>query len=150
MRQWVWACVLTASLLAGAGCLGVADTSGDCTGELVPNATAEEPTLSPGESTTLRVEAENVSRMQLRLPETEEVEFELTDASHSPSLGGQMDSYPPIWLWGECTDVETTVPVSAAADAEPGTYNYSVRAWFYHDNSTVGVDERFNVTVAGA
>ncbi|MFC4543452.1 hypothetical protein ACFO5R_16090 [Halosolutus amylolyticus] len=115
-----------------------------------PGVDGAEPELAPGEETTITVTAHNVGSLILSLPHSRErVRIDVNDASVSPSPTSQEDSYPPYWNWWRPRQtVEVVVPVSVAADAEPGTVRYGVTVWNRSDREAAdSISEEFAITV---
>ena len=142
---------LVAPLSVGTvGCLGSSEESADCTDEWSPDVTADEPTLAPGDETTVRVEVTNVVGLHFEqvLLHDDAIDVNVMNASVSPAPDRSMDSYPPKWYWSECTNVDVVVPVRVAEQAEPGEYGYTVRIFQSRDGSGETRDREFTITVA--
>lgn len=125
-------------VLQGAGGAGIAAMSG-CLGTLnqitgdgwSPRVEGENPTIAPGEESTLTVEATDIGGFQFILPESEGINFKtsLDDTTVSPMPDSGNDSLPPQWFWPSRTDVTVTTPVVVAEDVIPGEYEYGARVW---------------------
>jgi len=127
-RQYL-ACGLGGLSAVTAGCLTVVG-SADCSDPWDPGVEAEEPTLARGESDSIRVEVERVTRLSLDVPEFhgENVDVDVADASVTPSPDGQLDTYPPSWSWEECTGAIVVPLEVAAAPTAVSTLTRSTRA----------------------
>lgn len=137
-----------------AGCLTSSQSDSGpgngCTGEWAPTVDADEPTLSPGEDTTLRVAVTGVHGLQLRLPiHDDEDPLEFGDESITPAPDRTADMSPPIWNWEDCSDVTVTVPVQALPGAEPAEIGYTVHLVQSLDGSGESLDRGYSITVNG-
>lgn len=137
---------LLGSVLAGtAGCL---DASGP------PSVTGTEPTLAPGEQSTVSVEAENVGSMHVSAlpamsPAPDAVYIDLTDADLTPDPSSGAESFPPYWNWGRSRQsVTVTLPLRIGSDVRSGDYEYGVAVWNDADRSSEGTERTFSITVS--
>lgn len=133
-----------------AGCLGSSEESADCTDKWSPDVTADEPTLAPGDETTIRVEVTNVVGLYFaQVPlHDDALDVDVASASVSPSPDETADSYPPKWYWSECTNVEVVVPVRIAEQAKPEEYGYTVGILQSRDGSGETQEREFTITIA--
>jgi hypothetical protein len=117
-------------------------------GDWEPTVDADEPTLSPGEDTTIYVETRHIHGLQLLLPiHTENNDLEFGDMSPSPPPDRQADVSPPEWYWTDCTDVEVEVPVRVHQDASPATIDYTVHLIQSLDGSGGTQDRQYTITI---
>lgn len=137
-----------------AGCL-ITGTASDeewegCTGEWSPRVEADEPTLAPGEETTVRIAVENTTGLSLQIPlHVDHLEMDVAEASVSPPPDRSLDTYPPKWQWSECTNVDVRVPVRAADDSPPGEYGYTVRfSQAVQDSDGDSREREFTITIS--
>jgi hypothetical protein len=142
--------VVTPLSVGAAGCLGRSEEPTDCTDEWSPAVTADEPTLEPGDETTIRVEVSNVVGLRfVQVPlHDDALNVDVASASVSPAPDQTKDSYPPKWYWSECTNAEVFVPVRVAERAEPGEYGYTVRILQSRDGSGEKRERKFTITIA--
>jgi hypothetical protein len=122
------------ALAGGGGCVGPLRNAWRENGEEL-TVTGDEPTLAPGDESTLHVEANPVQSLQI-LPErpaglradgtTEAVELDVLNTTLEPGPSGGEDSLPPTWLWGPPTRVSAEVPVFVSDSADTGEYPYVV------------------------
>lgn len=141
-----------------AGCTGSSEDGTDpseagtvqagCSGEWSPSIEAEEPTLAPGDNTTLRIAITNVTGVNLweSNPGPSSVGMKFNSASLSPGPDFGSDGYPPGYGWDECTNVEITIPVVVPSNAEPGEYSFGVKVT-PHDENPPAFNRNFTVTV---
>lgn len=95
---------------------------------MVPTADIDAPTLSAGETGTLRIEAQHVESIYWReLYEEAGVHVDWHEPEKvEPPFTTINESYPPIWRWGECVDVDVEFSVRVAEGTNPGEYTYEV------------------------
>lgn len=113
--------VLSAAL---AGCSGTSEpgeTRANCADGWSPRIEAEEPTLAPGEGTTVHITATDVSGVTLRErgPSLTSFGLEFNNASLSPGPAYGSEGYPPGDAWEECTTVEIAIPLTALQMPHP-------------------------------
>lgn len=132
------------------GCLTSGDNEADCTDPWTPSVEADEPTLSPGDETTIQIEAKNVSGFYLTEvpPDEADLEIDVARASVSPTPDQTADSYPPQWYWSECTNVEVVIPVRVAEEAEPREHVYTVRLVQSRDGTGDSRERQITITVS--
>lgn len=141
---------ITALSTVTAGCLSILEESAACTGEGSPHVQADEPTLVPGDETTVHVAATNVTGLYFGpVPMDDDgLEVDVASASISPSPDRSLDVYPPKWYWSDCTNVDIDVPVRAAVKTEPGKYTYTVAVTRQRDGSNESERRQFTVDIS--
>lgn len=138
------------------GLAGCADTSEGgaaqpgCSPDWSPSIEAEEPTLAPGETTSLQISVTNVTGVNLREfdPNPSTVGLEYNNATLTPGPDYGSDSYPPGYGWDACTDVEISIPVVVPRVAEPGEYTFGVRVT-PHNEDPPSFERNFTITISG-
>lgn len=107
-------------------------------------------TLSPGEESTIIVEASDVGGFSFQPPPegiTIGTSRSERDVSPSPDSGG--DSDPPQWFWSSRTTVTVEVPVTISEAVEPSEYQYGVRVYYGEDSDRTAQAE-FDLTVTSS
>lgn len=137
--------------LAGAvaGCLDVSRDGTGCGDHWPPDVAADEPTISPGASTTIGIDVAAATGLYLGRPSPDGVEFDVADASVLPAPDRTADLSPPKWYWDACTGVSVTVPVRVPEDADAGGYGYTVTAVRSRESQRDAVEAGFSIEVAG-
>lgn len=142
----------TSTLAATVGCLGRIEyrlgaepDRGDR--EWSTSLDATEPELEPGEEGTLTVEASDVAGLTFAALPGDAVEIAVGHAELSPPADHGEDSYPPRWYWSARTAVEITAPVTVAADASPGEYDYEVAVFADDTSDAESITRTFTITV---
>ncbi|MDG5818355.1 hypothetical protein [Natronococcus sp. A-GB7] len=143
-----------------AACLGGAVGLSGCLGSLEgetddsPDVDGAEPEFQPGTAGELELEANGVVGLSVSAPgdtgfaglDDAPVELDLGRGSPTPSPDRQLDSFPPVWLWDDRTDVEIRLPVTVAEDAPPGEYPYGITVYGDDDREDSNRFE-FSITV---
>ncbi len=95
----------------------------DCSGDWSPGIEAEEPTLEPGEESSVAIFVASVTGLSfggtgshVAIPM-----MEFGDASLSPEPAYGSDASPPGYGWDECTNIEITIPVSIPTTPTPAS-----------------------------
>lgn len=126
-RRYLAGCLLP--LATGlTGCQAITGSEANCTDDWTPGIDGDEPTIAPGDETTVSIDVSNTTGLYLGRPSSDTLEFDIAEASVVPSPDQAADSSPPKWYWDSCTGVSVTVPIQASDDAEPGEFYYSVSA----------------------
>jgi hypothetical protein len=134
-----------------AGCLGFSDAGGpaaDCSGDWSPSIEANEPTIAPGENTTLHISAKNLTGVRFQVNSDLVWWMRFNDGTVSPRYDDSTDGYPPGYYWDECVNAEITIPVSIPQDADPGKHIYGVRVVRPDNPNGDSMTRDFSVTVS--
>lgn len=118
------------------GCLSTATDNGvsDETPTPTPTSTPESgieitaPAVSPGETTTLSLNARSVTRLRISdIPDINAtVEYESIEFSPSPSAVYQMK--PPTWQWSQPENITGDIPVRISKTVAAGDYQFALAA----------------------
>jgi len=106
-RQFLAGTVPTASVVLG-GCLG---SGPSCSGEgnWPPNVQVDELELAPGDSDTFEIQVDGITAFSFdsRLYKcgSTDAPVRFGDIDFTPSTDSQADSYPPFYVWDDCTRV---------------------------------------------
>ncbi|MEY7851165.1 hypothetical protein AB7C87_18415 [Natrarchaeobius sp. A-rgal3] len=111
----------------------------------------DEPTLSPGEETTLSIDAQSVRGLRFEgLPDEDHVTFDLDNAERSPSSSSTVQTDPPVWYWRFTHwSVTVEVPIHVSSDSPPGEYQYAVSVTPSGRISSDTTTEEFSIQVDG-
>ncbi|RQG97910.1 hypothetical protein EA473_01575 [Natrarchaeobius chitinivorans] len=111
----------------------------------------DEPTLSPGEETTLSVDARSVRGLKFQeLPDEDHVTFDLDNVELSPGPSSVAESYPPVWYWRFTRwSVTVEVPIHVPSDSPPGEYQYAVSVTPSGRISSDTTTEEFSIQIDG-
>lgn len=92
-------------------------------------SSAADVTLSPGEEGILTITWKEVKSIKYnKIPNSDEVEIDISDVEFSSSPHLRADSSPPSYHWEEPTEVEMNIPVSVTAEAAPVDYHLGLKA----------------------
>ena len=134
--------LLTVGTVAVAGCIG--------DGEWSPTIDGGELRLSPGEESTITVEATDIGGFSFQPePEGVTIETDLSEINVTPPPDSGGDSDPPQWYWSSRTDVTVEAPITIAESVEPGEYQYGVTVYL-NDDSDRTVQEEFDLTITSS
>lgn len=103
------------------------------------------PTVSPGETATITINAQSVTHIRFsNIPDINAtVEYE--DAEFSPSPSTVWDRKPPTWEWSPAETVTGDVPLTVSESVPQGDYQYAIA--IQQDNSDGELIKTFTVTV---
>ena len=103
--------------------------------------------LSPGEESTITVQATDVGGFSFHLPpEGIDIGTSRSERDVSPSPDSGADSAPPQWFWSSRTDVTVEVPVFISDTIEPSEYQYGVTVYSGEDSDQTAQAE-FDITI---
>ncbi|PSQ18794.1 hypothetical protein BRD00_04365 [Halobacteriales archaeon QS_8_69_26] len=107
--------------------------------------------MTPGETATTEIVVREVQSIQFNdTPDSDDVSVDFGDVSFSTRPDGTLESFPPTWTWeGTQSSLTVTVPVTAAEDAEGGTYRFTLAVSDEEPPLDNPRTVTFNVTVEG-